>query len=185
MTIVDRRLECESCHYRFDDFSLLRLHKKQKEGVCESYDVTLEDQYRRKQAFIYTMINEKKPKPDSSGLAHPIRKPSKLPKPEMENKKESNEANERSKEVKIHIGPFKLRMKTVSPVLKCSYCKTEFNIDQDKNASFKLADHVSSEHPTQNYKFRFVKTFTIGMAHSEWVTSFLQDSSFFHFALSV
>ena len=53
MTIVDRRLQCESCDFRFDDLTRLRLHKKQKEGVCESYDITNEELYYRKQNFIY------------------------------------------------------------------------------------------------------------------------------------
>ena len=53
MTIVDRRLQCENCHFRYDDLNRLRLHKRQKEGVCDSYDISNEEQYYRDQNFVY------------------------------------------------------------------------------------------------------------------------------------
>ena len=53
MTIVDRPLKCETCFFRYDDLNRLRLHKRQHEGVCESYDLSNEEQYYRTQQFVY------------------------------------------------------------------------------------------------------------------------------------
>ena len=53
MTIVDRQLQCENCSFRYDDLNRLRLHKRQKEGVCDSYDISNEEQYYRRQNFVY------------------------------------------------------------------------------------------------------------------------------------
>jgi len=157
MTIVDRRLECETCHFRFDDFSLLRLHKKQKEGVCESYDVTLEDEYTRKQIFKYKQENiDDSSSNQGTQLVHPIRK-SPILKHGSDDSSTCTPATiikeEENKE--ICIGPFKLKMKTVSPLLKCSFCKIQFNIDNDKNASFKLVEHIQQQHPIKNFNFRY------------------------------
>ena len=155
MTIVDRRLECESCHFRFDDFSLLRLHKKQNEGVCDSYDVTSEEQYYRRQNFQYKSSPElpDPPKMSPKMVNPPLQKEAQVndcsPAKEVAAEKDVNEVKICINEVKICI-----KMKTISPVLKCSFCSVEFNIDQDKHASFKLVDHVATQHPLQNFKFR-------------------------------
>ena len=51
-------------------------------------------------------------------------------------------------------GGLKIRVKVVSPLLQCPYCSEQFNIDDDRDASFKLVTHVTKSHPLHDVEFR-------------------------------
>ena len=179
MTIVDRRLQCESCDFRFDDLTRLRLHKKQKEGVCESYDITNEELYYRKQNFIYanptpksnlTMKSENSELDSNENQVQPSSRVAitswlkdevvdeVVTEVDHDMDEEDNENHSESHsevDLKINNWDFKLKVKTISPVLKCEFCPEQFNIDRDKSATFKLVEHVSKEHPVENFIFRY------------------------------
>ena len=185
MTIVDRRLQCESCDFRFDDLTRLRLHKKQKEGVCESYDITNEELYYRKQNFIYAnptpksnlTLKSENSELDSNENQIEVHQPSSTEAPswlkdevvegvfsevvdgedcDMNDEEYENHSESHSEvDLKINNWDFKLKVKTISPVLKCEFCPEQFNIDRDKSATFKLVEHVAKEHPVENFIFRY------------------------------
>ena len=125
MTIVDRRLQCENCFFRYDDLNRLRLHKRQKEGVCDSYDISNEEQYYRDQNFVYAK-KVKAPKEQKIRLEQPV---------------------------KVAKEP-KVRLKVMSSVLNCPHCEITFDLDQDSEATFKLVRHVAEFHQENYIKFR-------------------------------
>jgi uncharacterized protein YlaI len=167
MKCVDRSYMCESCEFRFEDLDTLRLHKRKMEGVCDSYspfDHTLYIRSIFEQSEV-KMESESKPEPevklepeDEPVVSEPVYEESKNEpdsgvggSPRVNDEFQSDSSPEKllakPREVRV-------RVKTISPIVKCEYCSQEYNIDDDSDAAFRLLIHVANHHPKENINFR-------------------------------